>query len=849
MQFEQAAQGAVGTQFAAIPLELRQRRQWVVWRAVVHKNKEGVTGIAKHPFRGDDPSVPADVSYPHTWVSFEEAVACYLRHSSVVSGIGYVLTAEDPYIVFDIDDPKRKPRLVQGYRDEFLRRIGHVNTLVMQSPSGEGFHVWMRGRMSSDSRELAELGAEVYQSRRFMTVTGQVVSQTAEINNGQGFIDTIGLGAQRPSGQLGDDISLPLDLSDEEVLRRATAYASSFANQFAGRDLAPHRNMPNFEDWSATYLAVLGVLTKTTGSIHQIYRLVTSSGLALDCEPHPNGEARISKVRRLFAEDMVRVRGELTVDRYFINHGKQQWENICQDKERRAAEAARLELERVAAEEAAAAAYKAQMERLGAAGIVVEGYSVQAEAVLKQFPMLTWEHRKLTPPPGIAGKLVLAVTEASYIPDLYFSIPTTLSAISGIVGRSYRPDRGGSLNLNFFMLGKPGTGKTSALDAWRALVAEAIANPPPQMPKRGNIQGPLKDYMIREKASSAHGLHLSIQATPCAMWCIDEAAQQYSLISDSRDKIGQGIQGVVNELYDAGRYGKRINPPSSMSTRNANMVPIDFPSISTLWACPPDKIDISADAIVSGLLSRLLVIKNPSDGKEEADDVDARPLAFNPDLKLLVVELLSRAGDFDFYYKTPNVQFDPATVIIDTSQVQYMARAVAKAASRINIMANKHTLPAHYSVFIRMAQHVMRMACILAIIENRYMPAVTEDMYRWAAGYVIQNMLLLASGMDSGEVGTKASDEWLAVKRCFLRLRKEGKHRDTLGVTRGALLDAMKSHKVFYDSKLGGSKAATACLDLMIKEGVLDQRDANVGKPGRPSHVLYAISDHELWTM
>jgi putative DNA primase/helicase len=73
-----------------IPEELQKRRQWIVWR----RDKDGT----KIPMQTT--GFPAKVNDPETWCSFDEVVTV----SSGFTGIGYVITADDPYTGINLDN-------------------------------------------------------------------------------------------------------------------------------------------------------------------------------------------------------------------------------------------------------------------------------------------------------------------------------------------------------------------------------------------------------------------------------------------------------------------------------------------------------------------------------------------------------------------------------------------------------------------------------------------------------------------------------------------------------------------------------------------------------------------------
>jgi hypothetical protein len=72
-----------------IPAELRERRQWVVWRGERRDGKR-----TKVPYRVDT-GQRASVDDPGSWASYEQASAFARRFNF---GIGFVFTTADPFV-------------------------------------------------------------------------------------------------------------------------------------------------------------------------------------------------------------------------------------------------------------------------------------------------------------------------------------------------------------------------------------------------------------------------------------------------------------------------------------------------------------------------------------------------------------------------------------------------------------------------------------------------------------------------------------------------------------------------------------------------------------------------------
>lgn len=104
-----------------------------------------------------------------TWSHYEQAIRCVEAFG--LSGVGFVFTEDDPYIGIDLDDC-RDPKT--GAVDRWARRVvDKIDSYTEVSPSGTGLKIWCRGELSRAYKDN-EQGVEVYPSRRYFTVTGEL---------------------------------------------------------------------------------------------------------------------------------------------------------------------------------------------------------------------------------------------------------------------------------------------------------------------------------------------------------------------------------------------------------------------------------------------------------------------------------------------------------------------------------------------------------------------------------------------------------------------------------------------------------------------------------------------------
>ena len=156
--------------YGVVPLELKQRRQWVNWRYVVRDGKK-----TKVPFQPDGKT--ASSTDRTQWSDFKAVVDA----ESKFDGIGYVFDAEDCYVGIDLDGC-RNPET--GELDLWAKNvIVQLGSYAEVSPSLTGVKIFASSSVRWSHKKKVELGLpsfvdktpaiEVYDGGRYFCVTGK----------------------------------------------------------------------------------------------------------------------------------------------------------------------------------------------------------------------------------------------------------------------------------------------------------------------------------------------------------------------------------------------------------------------------------------------------------------------------------------------------------------------------------------------------------------------------------------------------------------------------------------------------------------------------------------------------
>lgn len=155
----------VPTDYDAIPDDLKQRPQWVLWKFVKRKGKWTKVPYSVHTRR------EASTTDPSTWSTFAEGVHA-LGEGSAFAGIGYVFTDDDPFMGVDLDRAIAPgSNQLEPWAERIVRALDSYTEI---SPSGTGVKIFIRaskpGKRCRTSIKDGEI--EIYDQGRYFTTTG-----------------------------------------------------------------------------------------------------------------------------------------------------------------------------------------------------------------------------------------------------------------------------------------------------------------------------------------------------------------------------------------------------------------------------------------------------------------------------------------------------------------------------------------------------------------------------------------------------------------------------------------------------------------------------------------------------
>jgi putative DNA primase/helicase len=245
--------------FHKIPEELKQLRQWVLWKKELRDGR-----ATKVPYQITGKKASAE--NPKTWVSYE--VVCEVWQQGLYDGIGFVFSSQDPYVGVDLDNC-----VVDGqWTEEAYSIVRQLNSYSELSPSGSGIHMIVKATKPGTRCRTANV--EMYDHSRFFTMTGQDLENgPTTIQHRQVELNELYrrlFNKEKPKN--GASVTT---MTDEEVLKKAqnAKNGKKFSTLYGG-DIREYEG-----DDSAADLALCNMLAFWTTDFDQIDRLFRRSGL------------------------------------------------------------------------------------------------------------------------------------------------------------------------------------------------------------------------------------------------------------------------------------------------------------------------------------------------------------------------------------------------------------------------------------------------------------------------------------------------------------------------------------------------------------------------------------------
>jgi putative DNA primase/helicase len=193
-----------------------------------------------------------------------------------LDGVGFVLTADDPYVAIDLDHCRDPDSGAIGSWAQAV--VDHFSTYTEVSPSGTGLRIFLKGQLPAKGCKRGNI--EVYDQKRYVTLTGCHLLDTPKTIEGrQGELDAwhrevFGEPHTRASSRAeasANGHGSPYPLADDAVTKKARAAANSekFARLWAGNYESDH---PSHSEADGALCCMLAFWTPDAAQIDRLFR-------------------------------------------------------------------------------------------------------------------------------------------------------------------------------------------------------------------------------------------------------------------------------------------------------------------------------------------------------------------------------------------------------------------------------------------------------------------------------------------------------------------------------------------------------------------------------------------------
>ena len=246
-----------------IPNELKIFPQWVCYRTTKLESKTAKYMIS--PVTGKF----AKSNDPHTWTDYNTAF--HYMIAKRLEGLAFVLT--EGIVFVDIDHVTDENGTMSLFAQKILEEL--PKTYAERSVSGNGIHIFCKGRLPKTAlKRNDKLGLEMYDTKRFVCITGDIIDHRKEILECEDLIQSVHeryIGKRIPYVQ---PKTIESVLTDNEIVSkiRESKQGQKFEMLYSG-------NISGYPSHSNADYAFVKILAFWTQDKSQIDSIVRSSGL------------------------------------------------------------------------------------------------------------------------------------------------------------------------------------------------------------------------------------------------------------------------------------------------------------------------------------------------------------------------------------------------------------------------------------------------------------------------------------------------------------------------------------------------------------------------------------------
>jgi hypothetical protein len=528
-----------------IPEELKQYNQWVCWKY----EDRGEGKPTKLPYNPNNGTL-ANVNESYTWSSFDIAKLALKTYD--YSGIGFILTDNDPFAFIDLDDAKSdEERLLQSQIFDNFESYSEI------SPSGSGLHIICKGSLPKGKRKQS---VELYTNQRYMTVTGDVY-RNEPIKDYQSILYSLwehlgGIDYSTPQHKF----EVTSMVTDAVIIDRA-AHADNgelFRDLYMG-NWQNHSHKWSDGSQSCADQALINIIQFYTKDTRQIKRIFRSSALGQRDKAQRDNYLNTC-IRKAGDRDLPLVDTASLIDGITkaIDVANNQRQFPCIEKKPNDV-------------------YMADEDEL----------------------MLHPKQSVFTIPPGMVGRIARFIHDSAPRPVPEIALGASIALMAGMCGRSYNIS-GTGLNQYVLILAQTGVGKEAAGSGVNVLLNEVKKSIPT-----------VTDFIGPSVIASPQGLIKRLSKSKSFVSIIGEfGLKLQEMTSRNASASAKGVQTAFLDLFNKSGFGESFGA-MAYSDNEKNVESLLSPAFSLLGESTPGAFYEAIDekSVRSGLIPRFTIIE------------------------------------------------------------------------------------------------------------------------------------------------------------------------------------------------------------------------------------------------
>ena len=412
-------------------------------------------------------------------------------------------------------------------------------------------------------------------------------------------------------------------------------------------------------------------------------------------------------------------------------------------------------------------------------------------------------------PPGRAGVFARFIFSGSYSPVREVAVVATLGLLAGVCGRAFRTYTGKDLALYLILVARSGIGKDSTHEGIPMMLKLALV--------------PMAERFVRaQDYVSGEALHKDLLREPGFLALQGEFGRKLKRMSNPTDTPMQNLRTVLTNAY-----GKQFLEGKSYSNADNSLDGVDWPALSFLGETTPTTFleCLTPDMMGDGFMSRFLTITY--EGKRPPPNRERNAVLETDDLSVWKA-LVSHMVGFQYPINMPT----PCTVQPDADAQEKLEGFELDCIDSLNRTDDE----SERQVWSRAHLKALKVASLLAVIDQPFNPVVRITHVAWALNLVREDIARFQTHKRSGDVGIddNARERKLAsfMREYLTNPVPEGYKvpeamRQNSLIPRSYLQRRTASLPAFNNHKLGATRALDDALQSMVGSGYLMEAQKN----------------------